>query len=1047
MQFTSTRVAASVALAFGILVTTSSHAIRPVPVEGGPQRVTPVVKPLALAKQQITVVVQLAGPSVAEQQGDAGRRFSREEKERAKQQLQAQHDAVRPQIESRGGTVLAHYRAAYNGIKVRIDSDRVAELAALPGVVAVRPLQLYKPDNVNSIPFIGAPDAWARLPVGLHGEGVKIAIIDTGIDYTHANFGGPGTAAAYTAARADTTAPANPAYFGPTAPRVKGGIDLVGDSYDADSSSATYQPIPHPDPNPLDCDGHGSHVAGTAAGSGVLSDGSRYDGPYNASTIASHAWNVGPGVAPKADIYSVRVFGCNGPTDVVVDAIDWAVDHDMDVINMSLGSVFGSKDDPSAVASTNAAKAGVIVIASAGNSGPGSYIAGSPASADGAISVAASDPLASFPGASLSLSTGKTVPTIDANGASIPSGGALTVKVLKDATGNISLGCNADEYVAAGVAGKVAVVRRGTCARVARAIFAQKAGAAAVVMLNTSNGFPPYEGQITSNPDQSAPRDTYVVTIPFLGARLSDRANLLAADGGTTTLAATTLTNPGWKSFASFSSGGPRVGDSHLKPDITAPGVSIASTGIGTGNLNAVLSGTSMAAPHVTGVAALTRQAHPDWNVADIKAAIVGTGDPAKVSGYSTRIGGTGLVQPASSTATQVVARAQGAGQFANALSFGFAEPGRDYSKTKKIVLLNNGSSDAIFNVTRPVFSGSAHSVSLSTGAVRVPARGSAQVSVTLNVAAATAGNSDAFRQVAGLVQFTPASSTDNAGVALRVPYYLVVRPQSDVATSIGMLSGTPPSTTATVSNKHGVIAGSADFYAWGLFSPSLTADVTADDEGDNTNRPSHDVRAVGVQSFPTDQVMQFAVNTYSRWSAASTVELDIYVDVNGDGVDDYLVVGYDFGQLTAGSFDGNYGSFVFSLNPDSTYGSIDYFAFAPTDGSTAILPVDFAQLCPDGPGSTKPDPCLEEGKPFTYHAESRNLLDGSVKTVSGTAKFNPWSPSISTGAFLTVDPGKSATTPIVKNAEWAKTPALGLMVVTQDNKSGSDEAQLIPVQ
>ncbi len=1040
MQFTSTRVAASLALAFGILVTTSSHAMRPVPVEGGSQRVTPVVKPLGLANQQVTVVVQLAGPSVAEQQGDAGRKFTREEKDRAKEQLRGQHDAMRPQIESRGGTVLAHYRAAYNGIKVRIASERVAELATLPGVVAVRPLQLQKPNNIHGIPFIGAPTVWQSL--GLHGENVKIAIIDTGIDYTHANFGGPGTAAAYTTAHAAETAPANPALFGPAAPRVKGGIDLVGDSYDADPTSSTYQPVPHPDPNPLDCNGHGSHVAGTAAGSGVLTTptgGATYSGPYDANTVTSHTWNVGPGVAPKADLYAVRVFGCNGSTDVTVDAIEWAVDNDMDVINMSLGSPFGSKDDPSAAAATNAAAAGVIVVASAGNSGTNQYIQGSPASADGAISVAANDPTPTFPAATIDL---PAITAIDANGAAVPTG-PFTVKVLRTATGGISLGCDPAEYE--GTAGMIVVTRRGTCARVARAIFGQKKGAAAVVMINNAAGYPPYEGPITSNPDTGEP---FNVTIPFLGVQPSDQAKLLTAEGHSTTLTGgLSLANPAFKRFASFTSGGPRVADSHLKPDITAPGVSIASTAVGTGTGFEFLSGTSMAAPHVTGVAALTRQAHPDWKVADIKAAIVGTGDPAKVSGYSTRIGGTGLVQPASSTATQVVARAEGAGQFANALNFGFVEFRRDYSKTKKIVLLNNGSSDAIFNVARPVFSGSPHSVSLSTGAVRVPARGSAQVSVTLNVAAATAGNSDAFRQVAGLVQFTPASSTDNAGVALRVPYYLVVRPQSDVATSIGTLSGTPPSTTATVSNKHGVIAGSADFYAWGLFAPSLTADGTADDEGDNTSRPSHDVRAVGVQSFPADQVMAFAVNNYNRWSAASTVELDIYVDVNGDGVDDYLVVGFDFGQLTAGSFDGNYGSFVFSLNPASTYGSIDYFAFAPTDGSTAILPVDFAQLCPDGPGSTKPDPCLEAGKPFTYHAESRNLLDGAVKTVSGTAKFNPWSPSISTGAFLTVDPGKTATTPIVKSGEWAKTPALGLMVVTQDNKSGSDEAQLIPVQ
>src|SRR5437879_10620819 len=100
-----------------------------------------------------------------------------------------------------------------------------------------------------------------------------------------------------------------------------------------------------------------------------------YGCPYNAATPAAPgSFNSGPGVAPKADLYAVRVFGCEGPTDVTVDAIEWAVDNDMDVINMSLGSTFGSKDDPSAVASTNAAKAGVIVVASAGNAGPSPYV-------------------------------------------------------------------------------------------------------------------------------------------------------------------------------------------------------------------------------------------------------------------------------------------------------------------------------------------------------------------------------------------------------------------------------------------------------------------------------------------------------------------------------------------------------------------------------------------------------------------------------------------------------------------------------------------------
>jgi len=480
MRFGSIRAVAALALLFGILGSSNSGAVRPEAVAEGSRLVTPVWTPLGVSKAPVTVVVQLAGDSVAEQQGNAGRRLDRDEKERIKGQLKSQHDGLRGSIENLGGTVIANYRAAYNGIKVRIAADRVKELAALPGVVAVRPLQLMKPDNLRGIPLIGAPAVWQSL--GLHGEGVKIAIIDTGIDYTHANFGGPGTAAAYAAAHATETTAANAAFFGPSAPRVKGGIDLVGDSYNADPNSPAFQPVPHPDPNPLDCNGHGSHVAGTAAGSGVTSAGATYTGPYNAATLATPAnFSVGPGVAPKAELYAVRVFGCEGSTDVTVDAIDWAVDNDMDVINMSLGSPFGSKDDPSAVASTNAAKAGVIVVASAGNSGFSPYITGSPATADGAISVAANDPYPNFPGATLTFS-GTTIPAINANGFALSGTSTFNVKVIKNADGTLSLGCSVAAFGGPLPPNTIAVVNRGVCARVAKAIFGQQAGAAVVVI-------------------------------------------------------------------------------------------------------------------------------------------------------------------------------------------------------------------------------------------------------------------------------------------------------------------------------------------------------------------------------------------------------------------------------------------------------------------------------------------------------------------------------------------------------------------------------------
>jgi minor extracellular serine protease Vpr len=126
-----------------------------------------------------------------------------------------------------------------------------------------------------------------------------------------------------------------------------------------------------------------------SAGQGVRLDRTPYTGPYNGETHNT-GFLIGPGVAPQASLYALKVFGCDGPTDADVDAINWAVEHDLDVINLRLGAPLGRNTDPSSVPANNAAKAGVVVVA-AGNSGDGPYIANSPAVADGAIAVAAMD--------------------------------------------------------------------------------------------------------------------------------------------------------------------------------------------------------------------------------------------------------------------------------------------------------------------------------------------------------------------------------------------------------------------------------------------------------------------------------------------------------------------------------------------------------------------------------------------------------------------------------------------------------------------------------
>jgi hypothetical protein len=115
-----------------------------------------------------------------------------------------------------------------------------------------------------------------------------------------------------------------------------------------------------------------------------------------------------------------------------------------------------------------------------------------------------------------------------------------------------------------------------------------------------------------------------------------------------------------------------------------------------------------------------------------------------------------------------------------------------------------------------------------------VPANKDADVDVTLSVPAATAGDATRVPEVVGLIQFTPTSAASNGGVTLRVPYYLVPRAKSDISTNLGKFEGTNPSATAEVTNKHGVIPGNADFYAWGL-------------EGKNDpKKVSNDIRAVG---------------------------------------------------------------------------------------------------------------------------------------------------------------------------------------------------------
>jgi minor extracellular serine protease Vpr len=1057
--------------------------------------------PLAVSTEEVSVIVEVAGKPTALVEAAKGRDLSNAEEAQVKAGLERVQQPVEAAVERLGGDVLAEYQDALNGVRVDIARNKLDEVAQIQNVVDIHSVAIYdRPDNHNGVPLIGAPSVWQGLGgTPFRGEGIKIAVLDSGLDYTHANFGGPGTPAAFAAADANDKLAPVPGSFDPN--KFKGGIDLVGDNYDA-SSDDPAKTTPVPDPNPLDCtsgtiDGHGSHVAGSATGFGVLLNGDTFTGPYNAATHTTNTFRIGPGVAPLADLYSVRLFGCSGSTGVTVEAIEWALDNDMDVLNMSLGSNYGASDDASAEASTNAARAGTIVVASAGNAGPAQYITGSPATGTGAISVAANDPVANLAAAFVSNPgfTGGQITAINANGATPVPAGPLDVAVLRTSypNGPVSLGCDPDEYkpfdattnpvgYPGGTAGKIVVSVRGVCARVARAIFAEQAGAAVAVMINNAASLPPFEGPITENPDDGTP---FNVTIPFLGVRgvlgaadFADGDEFAALDdtvGEATTvnLAAATIANANFKGFASFTSGGPRFGDSHLKPNVTAPGQSILSTNMATGDQGSIKSGTSMAAPHTAGAAALVRQAHPSWSVQNIKAAIENTSSPADAGSSLTpfRIsrGGSGLIQPLNAIKTHAVATGtQGTG----AVSFGFDESTGNFSDSGEIQVENLGSSNVTFNVAAVMPQGSAHSILLGSSSVTVGPGSDRDVDFRLIVPVGTVGNSTAFREVAGFIQLTPVSPSMNNGVTLRVPYYFVPRADSNLRTDVDDTSLTPsqPSSAVEVTNTNGAITGNADFYAWGLQDRSEPQVLF------------NDLRAVGVQVFPsptmadpTRRLLVFAVNYHERASSQSVTEIDILIDVNQDGTDDYALVGVDLGLATAGAFNGTYATVVFPINtvgdcvpdPPGTPPSVDpcpgtaaFVATAPTDSSTVLLPIrntNFSVAAlPSHPRMTQ-----AMNPRFTYHAESFAFRAGQDDVGTGTAEFNAWNPSLSTVfasgpnagqpgdfAFLTVPPGGTATTTVnVNAAEWAQTPQKGLMVVNLDDRSGSGEADLTSIR
>lgn len=825
-------------------------------------------------------------------------------------------------IQSKGVKVTELFRTqkVYNGIWMRVDVNDLKTLAALPGVKAIHPIVSKKLDNSTSVPLIGAPAVWGGSGL-VQGQGMRIGIIDTGVDYEHADFGGNGATAFPSA-------------------KVVGGFDFVGDDYNADPASATYDPIPVPDNDPMDCNGHGSHVAGTAAGLGVKADGTTYveagaDTYAALKNLSSSAYTtkfrIGPGVAPKASLYALRVFGCEGSTDVVDQAIEWAMDPNgdgfindhLDVINMSLGSSFGSPYDSSYVAANNAAKAGMIVVASAGNSGDVTYITGSPASAPLAISVASSVDAGAVVSAFEVTST--TVPSALLPLGNYPASDSTTFgPQTYSVTGALKMSSAADlgcaAYPAGTFTGKIALINRGTCAFTVKAKNAQNAGAIGVLLANNVDTFPAGLGGTDAT-----------ITIPTMMTTKTIGANIRTVMGlGVVTVNLTTAYRNTFvmqdstieDMVSSFSSRGPARGGMLLKPDITAPGDSTFSVATGTGNEGASFSGTSMAAPHVAGVMALLKQVHPTWSAAELKALAMNTAANDLWTGlnktgtkYTPSRVGAGRVSVASALATSpqslvVAYNKTEPGQVS--VSFGEQAVTGIQGFTQVVTLKNTGATAVVYSIafdsryqTNPGLTFMVGDGAVSLTSVTVPANGTVDLVVDALVDASklekaldptlAVGSRQRMSEGGGYVTLTSTSAP-----TLRVPVYIAARPASVMTTTEKSVFLTTAA-TGTFSLHPSGTPTMATGYASLVSIMGLTG--TSPNEASSMGmQDAADIRYVGATSDypvypftslnPLDPTaaMYFGIATYGKWDTTNAVEFDVYIDKNEDGVYDYVV-------------------------------------------------------------------------------------------------------------------------------------------------------------
>ena len=601
--------------------------------------------------------------------------------------LQTKQTELKRRIEALPeGKVRGQFETVFNGLAVLLRPEDVPLVRQLPEVEEVTASISYRKALDEALPLSNVPSAWNHPGIGGEenaGVGIKIGIIDTGIDITHPMFQDP-----------SLTPPGGfPRFTEPTLACLKSDERFTNRKIIVARNYISLLGNPDPNCDAEDRDGHGSFVAAAAAGRRAT------------APLASIA-----GVAPKAFLGSYKVFGTPGTNDTasveaLLKAIDDAVNDGMDVINLSVGAPTNNlpQNDLLSQAVATAVASGVTVVVAAGNEGPGTGTIVSPGISPAAITVGSASNARLFAHL-LTVSAPAPVPPELATIAAVPGNGPeITSPVgpasLLDVASLDPTGIVCSSLPGGSLIGKMALIQRGGCNFSVKIRNAFQAGAIAALIYNNQRNQP----AISMNVEAA----TQIPAV-MIGNRegIGLREFLAAAGAGAEALLGGRLQaipmTP--NQMAGFSARGPST-DFGIKPDLVAPGTNVYSatqraypsgeqfdpSGFG------ISSGTSFSVPIVAGAAALVKQVMPQFTPNQIKSALVNTAVKQVSSSQGGMVGvlarGNGLLDLAAALNTPVTVSP-------TSISFGANPPGGFLLTSVNLNVTNVGAARDTFEVS-----------------------------------------------------------------------------------------------------------------------------------------------------------------------------------------------------------------------------------------------------------------------------------------------------------------------------------------------------------